>query len=84
MSFGLTNVPATFQSLMNNVFKLILRKFILVLFDDILIYSKSWKEHAKHVKNVLQILRQNQLSAKMSKCDFGSTQIEYLGHIRKG
>jgi Reverse transcriptase (RNA-dependent DNA polymerase) len=57
MPFGFTNASAIFQSLMNDVFKLILRKFILVFFDDILIYSKSWKEHIEHVKKVLQILR---------------------------
>jgi Reverse transcriptase (RNA-dependent DNA polymerase) len=52
-----------------------------VFFDDILIYSQTLKEHKLHVREVLEILRKNQLHAKMSKCEFGTTQIEYLGHI---
>jgi Reverse transcriptase (RNA-dependent DNA polymerase) len=66
---------------MNEVFKPVLRKFVLVLFDDILVYNKSWEEHVKHLRAVLEILRKNQLSAKLSKCEFGTDQVEYLGHI---
>ena len=81
MLFGLTNAPATFQSLRNDVLADFLRKFALVFFDDILIYSNSISEHVNHLTAVLQVLRQHKLFAKMSKCIFGQPEIEYLGHI---
>ena len=67
--FGLTNAPTIFQSCMNNIFHKQLRNFVLVLFDDILIYSKTWKEHLHHLEVVLQILHDQSLFAKLSKFD---------------
>ena len=81
MPFGLTNAPATFQALMNEVLGPFLRRFVLVFFDDILIYSTSWADHLKHVKAVFQLLRQHNLFVKRSKCSFGATSVGYLGHI---
>lgn len=80
MPFGLTNAPATFYSLMNQVFEEYLRKFILVFFDDILVYSKTM-EHLQHLEITLQLLQQQKLYVKFSKCIFAQQQIEYLGHV---
>jgi hypothetical protein len=81
MPFGLCNVPSTFQSLMNHVFRPFLRHFVLVFFDDILIYSKTWTDHLTHVDQVLHLLSQHQLFLKQSKCAFGASEVEYLGHL---
>ena len=81
MSFGLTNAPASFNRLMQDIFRPYLDDFILVFFDDILVYSKSVEEHEGHVRKVLEILRQHKLYAKRSKCTFFTPQIEYLGFI---
>ena len=81
MPFGLVNVPSTFQSLMNSVFTEVLRKFVLVFFDDILIYSKTWTDHVRHVEYVLEVLRTHQLLLKRVKCSFGTQEVGYLGHI---
>lgn len=81
MSFGLSNAPATFQALMNEVLKPFLRKFVLVFFHNILIYSTSQAEHVRHVRLVLDTLRQHQLFLKRSKCSFAQTSMPYLGHV---
>ncbi|XP_027081018.1 uncharacterized protein [Coffea arabica] len=80
MPFGLTNAPATFQSLMNQVFQPYLRKFVLVFFDDILIYSHTLEDHVQHLKTVLELLRDHQLYVKRSKYAFAQKQVDYLGH----
>jgi hypothetical protein len=80
MSFGLTNAPAYFMYLMNSVFMMELDKFVVVFIDDILIYSKSEKEHAQHLRVVLQRLRDHKLYAKFSKCEFWFKSVKFLGH----
>lgn len=82
MSFGLSNAPATFQSLMmNDVFRSLLRKSVLVFFDDILVYIKTEELHKQHLEEVLSLLQRHQLYANRKKCQFGSKKIEYLGHV---
>jgi hypothetical protein len=81
MPFGLSNAPVTFQALMNEIFQEQLRKFILVFFDDILVYSPDMQSHLTHLDITLSILRQHQLVAKHSKCVFGVSHVEYLGHV---
>jgi hypothetical protein len=81
MPFGLCNAPSTFQSLMNRVFHPFLHHFVLVFFDDILIYRKTWTYHLAHVDQVLHLLSQHQLFLKHSKCAFGASEVEYLGHL---
>jgi hypothetical protein len=81
MPFGLTNAPSTFQSLLHEIFRPYLRKFILVFFDNILVYSPSLQDHFEHLKLTLEVLRSNQLFAKKSKCRFGCNEIDYLRHL---
>ncbi|MCO5553457.1 hypothetical protein L7F22_006978 [Adiantum nelumboides] len=81
MSFGLMNAPASFNLLMQDIFRPYLDDFVLVFFNYILIYSKDEVDHEEHVCKVLEILRQHQLYAKESKCTFCSPQVSYLGFI---
>jgi hypothetical protein len=81
MPFGLTNAPSTFQSLMNSIFNPFLRKFLLVFFDEILIYNKSWEDPLQHVDRVLKLLEEKKNYVNPSKCAFGVQEVEYLGHI---
>jgi hypothetical protein len=81
MPFGLSNAPATFQSLMNAILQPYIRKFVLVFFDDILIYSSSWAEHLQHVKLVFEQMRLHRLVIKKSKCIYSGTSVTYLGHV---
>ena len=94
LPFGLTNAPATFQAVMNQVFEQpkyladgsinplsAMSDFVLVFIDDILIFSKSAEEHVEHVKTVMSVLRRQSILIKMSKCAWGKTELPYLGHI---
>ncbi|KAK1665150.1 hypothetical protein QYE76_053309 [Lolium multiflorum] len=81
MSFGLTNAPAYFMNLMNKIFMNFLDKFVVVFIDDILIYSKTEEEHEQHLEMVLETLREHQLYAKFSKCEFWLREVGFLGHI---
>ena len=81
MPFRLTNAPTIFMDLMHGVFQPYLDHFVVVFIDDILIYSKSEEEHGVHLRNVLQVLRDHQLYAKFSKCEFWLTEVKFLGHV---
>jgi hypothetical protein len=81
MSFELTNAPAYFMYLMNKVFMEFLDKFVVVFIDDILVFSKIEEEHAKHLRLVLQKLREHQLYAKRSKCEFWLKEVSFLGYV---
>ena len=80
MSFGLCNAPSTFQRFMNHIFREVLHDYVLIYLDDIIIFSKTLEEHARHLDNVFKILELHGLKLKLKKCVFGRTEIEYLGH----
>ncbi|XP_060212237.1 uncharacterized protein LOC132639863 [Lycium barbarum] len=84
MSFGLTNAPAAFMDLMNRVFKPYLDLFVIVFIDDILVYSRNEAEHAEHLRIVLQTLKDCELFAKFSKCEFWLKSVAFLGHVISG
>jgi hypothetical protein len=84
MPFGLTGAPATFQGIMNHIFEKLLRHGVLVFMDDILVYTATLEEHRKLLRQVLQILQDNQLLIKRTKCTFARSHIEYLGHVISG
>ena len=81
LCFGLTNAPATFQSVMNDVLRDVLGKFVLVYLDDIVIFSRTEKEHLMHLEIVMQILHEHKLYAKLSKCSFAQKELMFLGHV---
>ena len=81
MPFGLTNAPAAFMSLMNRVFQPYLDQFVVVFVDDILIYSQSKVEREDHLRIILQLLRDQKLYAKFSKCEFWLVEVGFLGHV---
>ena len=81
MPFSLTNAPTAFMDLMNRVFQPYLDRFIIVFIDDILVYSSSLEEHSKNLRIVLHTLRERQLYAKLSKCQFWLDKVTFLGHV---
>ena len=81
MPFGLTNAPATFMDIMNRVFYPYLDQFVVVFVDDILIYSQLEVDQEDHLRIVLHLLRDHQLYAKFSKCEFWLTEVGFLGHV---
>ena len=81
MPFGLTNAPVAFMDLMNRVFQSYLDRLVIVFIDNILVYSGSSEEHLEHLRIVLQTLRERQLYAKLSKCQFWLDRVTFLGHV---
>ena len=81
MSFELTNASAVFMELMNCFFRPHVDRFVIVFIDDILVYLKDWEDHDTHLRVVLEILRMEQLYAKLSKCEFWLREMSFLGHI---
>ena len=81
MPFGLSNAPAYFMDLMNRIFSEYLDKYVIVFIDDILVYSPDEASHAFHLKRVLELLRENVLFAKYSKCHFWEREVRFLGHV---
>ena len=81
MSFGLTNAPATFMELMNGVFQPFLNSFVIVFIDDIFVYSKTEEDHVRHLRIILQRLREEMLYVKFLKCEFWLTSVTFFGHV---
>jgi len=81
MPIGVSNAPGVFMEYMNRIFHPFLDRFVVVFIDDILVYLKSEEEHAEHVRIVLRVLKENQLCAKVSKCEFWLWEVSFLGHV---
>lgn len=84
MSFGFTGGPSTFQFAMNFTLSPGLRRYVVVFFDDILVFSATFEQHLQHVESVLELLSEHQWKVKLSKCAFTQRQVGYLGHVISG
>ncbi|XP_050897070.1 uncharacterized mitochondrial protein AtMg00860-like [Lathyrus oleraceus] len=81
MPFGVTNAHAVFMDYMNWIFQPYLNQLVVIFIDDILIYSRTPQEHGEHLRIVLLVLQENQLFAKLSKCEFWMNEVRFLGHV---
>jgi hypothetical protein len=81
MAFDLTGAPGTFQKAMNTTRTPLLRKCVLVFFDDILVYNSSFEDHLLHLQQVFELLAVGQWKIKLSKCSFAQNQVSYMGHL---
>lgn len=81
MPFGLSNAPSTFMRVMNQALRPFIGKFVVVYFDDIFIFSSSMAAHIGHLKEVLMVLQRDQFFATLKKCEFGSTEVQFLGYL---
>ena len=81
LPFWLTNAPVVFMDFMNKVFRPYLDKFFIMFIDDILVYSRNKDDHLNPLRTVLQTMREKQLYAKFSKCEFWLDRVAFLGHV---